>query len=78
LTAHGFCLRWEPGLIWLHVVADGGIDVAYFAIPLTPAVFVHRRRDRTARPRRPTAGTIRRRHGKMSIDWLRLSVRHQI
>lgn len=50
LTPHGFCLLWEPGLIWLHAVSDGAIGVAYFTIPLALAVFVHRRRDLVFRP----------------------------
>jgi signal transduction histidine kinase len=50
LTPHGFCLLWEPGLIWLHAIADGGIGIAYFTIPLALAVFVHRRRDLVFRP----------------------------
>lgn len=31
---HGYCMMWEPGLIWLHVLADAGIVLAYFAIPV--------------------------------------------
>src|ERR1700761_1152145 len=50
LTPHGFCLLWEPGLIWLHAVSDGGIGIAYFTIPLALAVFVQRRRDLVFRP----------------------------
>jgi signal transduction histidine kinase len=50
LTPHGFCLLWEPGLIWLHAVSDAAIGVAYFTIPLALAVFVHRRRDLVFRP----------------------------
>ena len=50
LTPHGFCLLWEPGLIWLHAVSDGAIGIAYFTIPLALAVFVHRRRDLVFRP----------------------------
>jgi signal transduction histidine kinase len=50
LTAHGFCLLWEPGLIWLHAVSDAAIGLAYFTIPLALAVFVSRRRDLVFKP----------------------------
>ena len=45
LTPHGFCLLWEPGLIWLHTVADVAIALAYFSIPLALIAFLRRRRD---------------------------------
>jgi hypothetical protein len=25
----GFCLAWEPALVWLHVISDSVIAVAY-------------------------------------------------
>jgi PAS domain S-box-containing protein len=34
LTPHGFCLSWEPGLIWLHVGADALTFLAYYSIPI--------------------------------------------
>ena len=45
LTPHGFCLLWEPGLIWLHVAADTVIGLSYYAIPLALAYFVWKRQD---------------------------------
>jgi signal transduction histidine kinase len=45
LTAHGFCLFWRPELLWLQVLPDGLIALAYYSIPLTLAYFVSRRRD---------------------------------
>ena len=45
LTPHGFCLLWEPGLIWLHAVSDTLIMMAYYSIPLALIHFVRRRRD---------------------------------
>ncbi len=45
LTPHGFCLSWEPGLIWLHVGSDALICTAYYSIPLALVTFVRRRRD---------------------------------
>ena len=32
---HGWCFTWVPGLLWLHVVSDGLIAIAYVTIPLT-------------------------------------------
>jgi two-component sensor histidine kinase len=45
LTAHGFCLSWNPGLIWLHVTSDAIIGLSYFSIPLALAWFVKQRPD---------------------------------
>jgi hypothetical protein len=33
-TPHGFCLAWEPALLWLTVLGDFGTAIAYFGIPL--------------------------------------------
>jgi PAS domain S-box-containing protein len=44
-SPHGICLLWEPELIWLHVVSDALIAVAYFSIPFALAIFVTKRRD---------------------------------
>jgi signal transduction histidine kinase/ActR/RegA family two-component response regulator len=45
LTPHGFCLLWDPGLIWLHAASDSLIMIAYYSIPLALIHFVRRRRD---------------------------------
>jgi PAS domain S-box-containing protein len=50
LTPHGFCLLWEPGLIWTYAVSDAGIALAYFTIPTALAVFARRRGDLVFRP----------------------------
>lgn len=50
LTPHGFCLLWDPGLIWLHAVSDAAIGLAYLTIPLALAVFVVRRNDLVFKP----------------------------
>ena len=42
---HGFCLAWEPGLLWLHVISDSVIAVAYYSIPFALIYFISRRRD---------------------------------
>jgi PAS domain S-box-containing protein len=50
LTAHGFCLLWKPGLIWTYALADCGIGLAYFSIPVALAMFARRRQDLALRP----------------------------
>lgn len=42
---HGYCYLWNPGLVWLHVVSDLLIALAYFTIPVTLIWFVRKRRD---------------------------------
>ncbi|MFZ0520688.1 MAG: PAS domain S-box protein [Candidatus Acidiferrales bacterium] len=42
---HGYCYLWNPGLVWLHVVSDSLIALAYFTIPFTLMCFVRKRRD---------------------------------
>jgi PAS domain S-box-containing protein len=41
---HGHCYLWQPGIVWLHVVSDGIIGLAYTTIPFTLLYFVRRRR----------------------------------
>ncbi len=50
LTPHGFCLLWEPWLIWTHALANIAIGLAYFSIPVALVVFARRRRDLVFRP----------------------------
>ena len=45
LAPHGVCLLWEPGLIWLHVLSDGTIGLAYFSIPIVLAAIIAKRPD---------------------------------
>jgi signal transduction histidine kinase/CheY-like chemotaxis protein len=45
LAPHGYCLLWDPTLVWTHVVADALIAAAYFSIPLALISFIRRRRD---------------------------------
>jgi signal transduction histidine kinase len=42
---HGYCLLWQPWLIWTHAVSDALIALAYFSIPMALIVFVRKRRD---------------------------------
>jgi two-component sensor histidine kinase len=42
---HGHCYLWNPGLVWLHVVSDGVIALAYMSIPFTFVYLARKRRD---------------------------------
>jgi hypothetical protein len=42
---HGYCCQWNWGLVWLHVLSDALIAVAYFTIPFTLLWFIPKRRD---------------------------------
>ncbi len=42
---HGYCMFWEPELVWTHVIADGLIAFAYFSIPVALIHFFRRRQD---------------------------------
>ena len=46
LLPHGFCFMRKPDLIWLHVISDGVIALAYFMIPLLLVYFIRRMRTR--------------------------------
>lgn len=50
LAPHGYCLLWEPGLIWLYAISDGAIALAYFSIPLALVIVGRRRGDLVFRP----------------------------
>jgi PAS domain S-box-containing protein len=45
LMAHGYCYLWKPEIVWLHVVSDTLITLAYYSIPVTLVYFVRKRRD---------------------------------
>jgi signal transduction histidine kinase len=45
LTPHGYCLLWEPGLIWTHLLADLLIAGAYLSIPAALVIVGQRRPD---------------------------------
>ncbi|BAB76415.1 sensor histidine kinase [Anabaena sp. FACHB-709] len=42
---HGHCYLWQPGLVWLHLLSDFLIAVAYYSIPITLIYFVRKRQD---------------------------------
>ena len=42
---HGVCMRWQPGLLWLHVVSDAFIALAYLCIPVLLIMVARKRKD---------------------------------
>lgn len=40
---HGYCLYWRPELLYMHVVSDLTIALAYFSIPVTLVVLLRQR-----------------------------------
>lgn len=45
MTPHGYCLLWDPVLIWSHLLADIAIAGAYLSIPAALAIIARRRPD---------------------------------
>jgi len=50
LTPHGFCLLWQPGVLWIHALSDIGTGLAYFSIPVILLRVVRSRPDLVFRP----------------------------
>ncbi len=42
---HGHCYLWKPALVWLHILSDSTIALAYYSISITLFEFVKRRKD---------------------------------
>ncbi|HXZ12710.1 MAG TPA: PAS domain S-box protein [Candidatus Sulfotelmatobacter sp.] len=42
---HGYCYLWNSRLVWLHVISDGLIALAYFTIPVSLLWLTRKRRD---------------------------------
>ncbi|MDD2759993.1 MAG: EAL domain-containing protein [Methylomonas sp.] len=42
---HGACYLWLPAILWLHVVSDALIVLAYYSIPFALLYFVYKRKD---------------------------------
>ena len=42
---HGTCYLWDPAVLWLNVISDGLIALAYYAIPILLFTFVRKRKD---------------------------------
>ena len=41
---HGHCYLWSPEILWLHVISDLIIAIAYYSIPLALAIILFRRK----------------------------------
>jgi hypothetical protein len=42
---HGDCILWRPGLLWLQVVSDVTIIIAYYSIPITLLYIIRKRKN---------------------------------
>lgn len=42
---HGHCYFWRPDVLWLNVLSDLGIALAYYSIPLILVYFAIKRKD---------------------------------
>ena len=42
---HGHCYFWQPAIVWLHVVSDSLITLAYYSIPIALVSFLRKRKD---------------------------------
>ena len=42
---HGMCYLWDPSVLWVNVISDCLIALAYYAIPFLLFRFARRRRD---------------------------------
>jgi PAS domain S-box-containing protein len=42
---HGHCYLWKTDLVWLHILSDAVIALAYYSIPSTLFYFVNKRQD---------------------------------
>lgn len=42
---HGHCYLWQPDVLWLNLISDTLITLAYFSIPITLVYFVRKRKD---------------------------------
>jgi diguanylate cyclase (GGDEF)-like protein/PAS domain S-box-containing protein len=42
---HGACYLWLPSILWLHIISDSIIALAYYSIPFALLYFVQKRTD---------------------------------
>ncbi|HME05687.1 MAG TPA: ATP-binding protein [Bryobacteraceae bacterium] len=42
---HGYCIRWEPDILWLNVISDALITASYLCIPLLLVSIIRKRND---------------------------------
>jgi ribulose-5-phosphate 4-epimerase/fuculose-1-phosphate aldolase len=43
---HGHCYLWRPEILWLHVISDALIVIAYYSIPITLIYLVFRTKEK--------------------------------
>lgn len=41
---HGYCFSWQQELVWMHVISDVAIALAYYSIPIILFYLVGKRR----------------------------------
>ena len=42
---HGHCYLWDPSILWLNLISDGLIALAYLTIPVTLIYIARKRKD---------------------------------
>ncbi|MBD2252538.1 ATP-binding protein [Nostoc parmelioides] len=42
---HGHCYLWQTGLVWLNIIGDATIAIAYYSIPCLLVYFIFQRKD---------------------------------
>lgn len=42
---HGYCFLWQPEILWLQVISDVTIVIAYYSIPITLLYIMRKRRN---------------------------------
>ena len=42
---HGYCISWQPDILWLNVISDLLIATAYFSIPVALLIYVNKKKD---------------------------------
>ncbi|MBD2499749.1 sensor histidine kinase [Anabaena azotica] len=42
---YGHCYLWKPSLLWLNILSDSLIALAYYSIPISLIYFAHKRKD---------------------------------
>ncbi|WP_375539731.1 ATP-binding protein [Tolypothrix sp. LEGE 11397] len=42
---HGHCYLWQTGLVWLNIIGDATIALAYYSIPCLLVYFISQRKD---------------------------------
>lgn len=40
---HGYCLEWNPALVWLFVIGNSLVTLSYYSIPASIAILVSKK-----------------------------------